>query len=89
MVRAGLLRGPGPSYLSTGGSWLPEVRPTSDNALSSVGAELRIQLPVVNVPFRLIYAFNPNARDVEVPGIEGLRIRDRKRTFRFSIGRTF
>jgi len=56
---------------------------------SSVGGELRIQLPVVNVPFRLIYAFNPNARDQEVPGIPGLRIRDKKRLFRFSIGRTF
>jgi outer membrane protein insertion porin family len=56
---------------------------------SSVGAELRIQLPVVNVPFRLIYAINPNARDEEIPGLAGLRIRDRKRAFRFSIGRTF
>jgi outer membrane protein insertion porin family len=56
---------------------------------SSVGGELRIQLPVVNVPFRLIYAFNPNARDQEVPGIPGLFIRDKKRLFRFSIGRTF
>jgi outer membrane protein insertion porin family len=56
---------------------------------SSVGGELRIQLPVVNVPFRLIYAFNPNARNQEVPGIPGLFIRDKKRLFRFSIGRTF
>jgi outer membrane protein insertion porin family len=48
---------------------------------SSVGGELRIQLPVVNVPFRLIYAYNPNARtDI---------IREKKSLFRFSIGRTF
>ncbi|MCA1593107.1 MAG: outer membrane protein assembly factor BamA [Acidobacteria bacterium] len=48
---------------------------------SSVGAELRIQLPVVNVPFRLIYAYNPNARTSI--------IREKKSLFRFSIGRTF
>lgn len=48
---------------------------------SSLGAELRIQLPVVNVPFRFIYAYNPNARSDF--------IRERKTAFRFSIGRTF
>ncbi|HWS54091.1 MAG TPA: outer membrane protein assembly factor BamA [Pyrinomonadaceae bacterium] len=48
---------------------------------SSVGAELRIQLPVVNVPFRLIYAYNPNAKTEF--------IQERKSLFRFSIGRTF
>jgi outer membrane protein insertion porin family len=48
---------------------------------SSVGAEVRIQLPVVNVPFRLIYAYNPNAKTVF--------IQERKSLFRFSIGRTF
>jgi outer membrane protein insertion porin family len=48
---------------------------------SSVGAEMRIQLPVVNVPFRLIYAYNPNAKTEF--------IQERKTLFRFSIGRTF
>ncbi|HYE16145.1 MAG TPA: BamA/TamA family outer membrane protein, partial [Pyrinomonadaceae bacterium] len=48
---------------------------------SSLGAELRIQLPVVNVPFRFIYAYNPNAK-VDFLG-------EKRRTFRFSIGRTF
>jgi outer membrane protein insertion porin family len=48
---------------------------------SSVGGELRIQLPVVNVPFRFIYAYNPNAKTEF--------IRERKSLFRFSIGRTF
>ncbi|MCA1632556.1 MAG: outer membrane protein assembly factor BamA [Acidobacteria bacterium] len=48
---------------------------------SSVGGELRIQLPVVNVPFRFIYAYNPNAR-VAVLG-------EKRSLFRFSIGRTF
>src|SRR5437868_14098077 len=33
---------------------------------SSLGAELRVQVPVLNVPFRLIYAYNPNARKDQV-----------------------
>jgi outer membrane protein insertion porin family len=48
---------------------------------SSVGLELRIQMPVINVPFRFIYAINPNAQDTLV--------QEKKRVFRFSIGRTF
>jgi outer membrane protein insertion porin family len=48
---------------------------------SSVGLELRIQMPVVNVPFRFIYAINPNARSTFFV--------EKKRVFRFSIGRTF
>lgn len=55
---------------------------------SSIGLEFRIQLPVVNVPFRLIYAYNPNARtglSDKVPLFFG----EKKSVFRFSIGRTF
>jgi outer membrane protein insertion porin family len=55
---------------------------------SSIGAEVRIQLPIVNVPFRLIYAYNPQARN----GLNGqvpLFFREDKSVFRFSIGRTF
>lgn len=48
---------------------------------SSLGLELRIQMPVINVPFRFIYAINPNAQDT--------LIQEKKRVFRFSIGRTF
>jgi len=48
---------------------------------SSLGVEMRIQMPVINVPFRFIYAFNPNARDT--------LFQEKKRVFRFSIGRTF
>lgn len=55
---------------------------------ASVGAELRIQLPVVNVPFRLIYAYNPNARIGPDQDL-GIDFREKKSVFRFSIGRTF
>ncbi|HEX3144665.1 MAG TPA: outer membrane protein assembly factor BamA [Pyrinomonadaceae bacterium] len=56
---------------------------------SSVGAELRVQVPVLNVPFRLIYAYNPNARKDQV--IDGFPFffDEKKSVFRFSVGRTF
>ena len=55
---------------------------------ASVGAELRIQLPVVNVPFRLIYAYNPNARIGPDENL-GINFQEKRSVFRFSIGRTF
>jgi outer membrane protein insertion porin family len=56
---------------------------------SSLGAELRVQVPVLNVPFRLIYAYNPNARHDQV--IDGFPFffNEKKSVFRFSVGRTF
>src|SRR6185436_3325985 len=33
-----------------------------DNYRYSMGGEIRVQVPVINVPFRLIFALNPNAR---------------------------
>jgi outer membrane protein assembly factor BamA len=45
---------------------------------TSTGAELRFIMPVLNVPFRLIYAFNPN-RDSFQP----------RSTFKFAVGTTF
>lgn len=56
---------------------------------SSLGMELRVQVPVINVPFRLIFAYNPNAREDQV--IDGFPFffNEKKRVVRFSIGRTF
>ena len=45
---------------------------------TSTGAELRFIMPVLNVPFRLIYAWNPQ-RDSFQP----------KTTFKFAVGTTF
>jgi hypothetical protein len=47
-------------------------------------------VPVVNVPFRLIYAYNPNARR-GITEINGTPINffEKKSVFRFSVGRTF
>jgi outer membrane protein insertion porin family len=56
---------------------------------SSIGLELRVQIPIVNAPFRLIYAYNPNAKQEVV--VNGLRVplREERSVFRFSVGRTF
>jgi outer membrane protein insertion porin family len=54
------------------------------NYRASMGGEFRVQVPVINVPFRLIFAYNPNA-DAN-SGIFGF---EKKFEKRFSIGRTF
>jgi outer membrane protein insertion porin family len=56
---------------------------------SSLGMEVRVQVPVINVPFRLIFAYNPNAREDQI--IDGFPFffNEKKRVIRFSIGRTF
>lgn len=56
---------------------------------SSVGVELRVQVPVVNVPFRLIYAYNPNARNGFYADVPNFFFNEQKSVFRFSVGRTF
>jgi outer membrane protein insertion porin family len=56
---------------------------------SSLGMEVRVQVPVINVPFRLIFAYNPNARENQV--IDGFPFffNEKKKVVRFSVGRTF
>jgi outer membrane protein insertion porin family len=56
---------------------------------SSVGLELRVQVPIVNVPFRLIYAYNPNARNGFYESVPNFFFSEKKSVFRFSVGRTF
>ncbi len=52
----------------------------------SLGAELRVEVPVINVPFRLIWAYNPNAHTDPDPQQVFL---EKRTAFFFSIGRTF
>lgn len=56
---------------------------------SSLGMEFRFQVPIINVPFRLIYAYNPNARRGFVEELPGIFFSEKKSVFRFSVGRTF
>ncbi len=56
---------------------------------SSVGLELRVQVPIVNVPFRLIYYYNPNARIGYTEEAPGLFLPGKRNGLRFTVGRTF
>ncbi len=56
---------------------------------SSVGLELRVQVPIVNVPFRLIYFYNPNAKIGITEELPGVRLPGKRSGFRFTVGRTF
>jgi outer membrane protein insertion porin family len=52
---------------------------------TSTGVELRFFMPVLNVPFRLIYAFNPQRE-----GVLDNNLRPAKSAvFRFAVGTTF
>ncbi|MGH9927850.1 MAG: outer membrane protein assembly factor BamA [Pyrinomonadaceae bacterium] len=56
---------------------------------ASLGMEVRVQVPVINVPFRLIFAYNPRARnDQFINGIPFV-FNEKKKVVRFSVGRTF
>ncbi len=56
---------------------------------SSVGLELRVQVPVVNVPFRLIYYYNPNAELGFTQNLPGIFLPGKRSGFKFTVGRTF
>jgi len=56
---------------------------------SSVGIELRVQVPVVNVPFRLIYYYNPNAKLGFTEEVPGIFLPGKRNGLRFTVGRTF
>ena len=56
---------------------------------SSIGVELRVQVPIVNVPFRLIYFYNPGAKLGLREELPNLFLPGKKSGFRFTVGRTF
>jgi outer membrane protein insertion porin family len=56
---------------------------------ASLGMEVRVQVPVLNVPFRLIFAYNPKARKDQVIDGFPFAFNEKKKVVRFSVGRTF
>jgi len=56
---------------------------------TSLGMEVRVQVPVINVPFRLIFAYNPNAREDQIINGFPFTFNEKKKVIRFSVGRTF
>jgi outer membrane protein insertion porin family len=56
---------------------------------ASLGMEVRVQVPVINVPFRLIFAYNPKARNDQFINGFPFIFNEKKTVVRFSVGRTF
>jgi outer membrane protein insertion porin family len=52
---------------------------------TSIGAEIRFFMPVLNVPFRLIFAMNPSREGV----LDNSLLPEKKYKFRFAVGTTF
>ena len=52
---------------------------------TSTGAEIRFFMPVLNVPFRLIFAMNPQRGGV----LDNSRLPEKRFKFRFAVGTTF
>jgi hypothetical protein len=52
---------------------------------TSTGIELRFFMPVLNVPFRLIYSYNPSRTNVLNNQLQPAKAT----TFRFAVGTTF
>jgi len=62
-----------------------DVLGTTPAFKSSMGAEIRFFMPVLNVPFRLIFASNPSRTGVLDNNLQ----REKKFKFRFAVGTTF
>ncbi len=56
---------------------------------SSVGMELRVQVPIVNVPFRLIYYYNPRGKFGVTQEAPGIFLPGKRNGVKFTVGRTF
>jgi len=82
------LVGPG-AFVPDGGSLLTTVKPGLKfnwaDFKTSTGAEVRFFMPVLNVPFRLIFAYNPQRK-----GVLDNNFQPQKGfQFRFAVGSTF
>jgi outer membrane protein insertion porin family len=65
---------------------------TNSGFRSSTGVELQVMMPVINAPFRLIFAVNPNRiNSVFYGAATGIpfRINEKGHDFKFTVGRTF
>jgi outer membrane protein insertion porin family len=82
------LEGP-PAFVPAGGSIATVVKPGLSFNLSdwktSTGLEIRFFMPVLNVPFRLIFAYNPQRAGV----LDNTLQPQKAFQFRFAVGSTF
>ncbi|MGI8493997.1 MAG: BamA/OMP85 family outer membrane protein, partial [Pyrinomonadaceae bacterium] len=56
---------------------------------STVGVEFRVQVPIVNVPFRLIFYYNPNGKFGFTKEVPNFFLPGKRSGIKFSVGRTF
>jgi outer membrane protein insertion porin family len=56
---------------------------------ATVGLEFRMQVPVVNVPFRIILYYNPNAKIGVTQELPGIFLPGKRSGVKFTVGRTF
>ena len=72
-------------FYDAGQVLLKQQNPAFDKFKTSTGAEIRFFMPVLNVPFRLIAAWNPQRE-----GVFNNQFQPQKAfTFRFAVGSTF
>jgi outer membrane protein insertion porin family len=88
-VQAGpTLQGP-PAFVPDGGSIATIVKPGQSFNMqdwkTSTGLEIRFFMPVLNVPFRLIFAYNPQRSGV----LDNTLLPQKAFQFRFAVGSTF
>ncbi len=65
---------------------------TNSGFRTSTGVEFQVMMPVINAPFRLIMAFNPNRLDnvIYLPATgQPFKFFEKGRDFKFTVGRTF
>ena len=56
---------------------------------TTVGVEFRVQVPIVNVPFRIYYYYNPNGNFGFTQEVPGIFLPGKRSGVKFTVGRTF
>ena len=78
-----------PAFVPLGGSLATTLKPGIDfnwqDVKTSTGAEVRFFMPVLNVPFRLIFAYDPQRNGV----LDNTLQPQKGFSFRFAVGSTF
>ena len=87
----GISRVQNASGLGEHGKTTVSVVSFTNNALrSSTGVEFQFLLPVVNAPFRLIFAYNPQYLNEKIyVGTVPYQLREPRHDIKFTIGRSF
>ncbi|HSW38870.1 MAG TPA: outer membrane protein assembly factor BamA, partial [Acidobacteriota bacterium] len=73
-----------------GASTVDIISSTNNTVRGSTGFEVQFIMPVVNAPFRLIFAYNPQRLDQTISTPSGVfRIQDPRSDIKFTVGRSF